>query len=128
MSRFGISSSTFYRYLRESKSFGKNIEDILKMLEAHGIFGTKMMVLQNDHPDLPSILILTSQTMIEKYNANGKNVKFDLTYNLIRQMASQEKQYAVGIFVTLNNNQNIQPVGMVITSDESTESFTKIFK
>lgn len=41
MSRFQISTTTFYRYLRMSKSFGIKIEDVLTNLEELGIFGSR---------------------------------------------------------------------------------------
>ena len=66
--------------------------------------------------------------MIDKYIKNGKNVKFDLTYNLIREMTDLERQFAVGVFVTLNNNLNIEPVCFIITNNESKESFITIFQ
>lgn len=65
--------------------------------------------------------------MIQKYKQNGKNVKFDLTYNLIREQPNETRQYAVGVFVTLNNNMNIDPVCLVIMSDETKESFERVF-
>lgn len=65
--------------------------------------------------------------MIQKYKQNGKNVKFDLTYNLIRERPHETRQYAVGVFVTLNNNMNIDPVCLVIMSDETKESFERVF-
>lgn len=42
MSRFQISTTTFYRYLRISKSFGTNIEEVLTNLEELGIFGVNI--------------------------------------------------------------------------------------
>jgi hypothetical protein len=57
--------------------------------------------------------------MIKKYIENRKIVKFDLTYNIIREKAFGDKQFAVGVFVTQNNNMNIDPVGLVIMEDET---------
>ncbi len=54
--------------------------------------------------------------MIDKFYINGKNVKFDLTYNLIRERVG-EKQFAVGVFTTLNQNLNILPICYVIMAD-----------
>lgn len=52
--------------------------------------------------------------MIQKFHENRKIVKFDLTYNLIREKPSAEKQYSVGVFVTQNNRMKIEPVAFVI--------------
>lgn len=54
-------------------------------------------------------------------------VKFDLTYNLVRERPSGEKQYSVGVFITQNNRMNIEPVAFVLMEDESKESFIKLF-
>jgi hypothetical protein len=72
-------------------------------------------------------LLLTNEIMIGRYHENGKNVRFDLTYNLIREKASQNKQFAVGAFVSLDNNSRIVPVCLVIMADESKESFVRVF-
>ena len=65
--------------------------------------------------------------MIAKYHKNSRNVKFDLTYNLIREQTTTLKQYAVGVFTTLSNNMNIEPVGFAIMNEETKESFVKLF-
>lgn len=65
--------------------------------------------------------------MIRKYYENNKNVRFDLTYNLVRERVTEDKQFAVGAFVTQNSNSNIIPVCLVVMSDETKESFVRVF-
>ena len=57
--------------------------------------------------------------MIKKYHENGRNIKFDLTYNLIREKSIDGKQYSVGAFVTQNNKLNIEPVALLIMEEET---------
>lgn len=65
--------------------------------------------------------------MIQKYRKNGMVIKFDLTYNLIREKVGNNGQYSVGIFITQNNNLNIEPVAFAIMDDESKDSFMRVF-
>lgn len=124
MARFNISQATFYRRFRESQSFGLSVEEVLSLLEAKGVFGA---TINDEENELPSILLLTSESMISKFHSNGKNVKFDLTYNLVREKTIKGQQYTVGVFLSVSNNLNIEPHCLVIMSEESKSNFVRVF-
>lgn len=74
---------------------------------------------ESEPAEFPNILLLTSEPLISAYHENGRNVKFDLTYNLIREKTSLGKQYRVGAFVSLNKNAKIDVHCLVIMADET---------
>lgn len=63
MNQFQISTATFYRYFRASKTFGLTIEDVLSSLRSQGFINifTKN---ESDESGLPSILMVTCEAMI----------------------------------------------------------------
>lgn len=77
---------------------------------------------------LPRILVVISPQMKENFKQYGQTVSYDLTYNIIRDITPDRRQYAVGIFTGVNCYNKIIPFGITITCEETTEAFCKIFE
>lgn len=49
----------------------------------------------------------------------GQVVSYDLTYNVVQDISSQGRQYAVGVFTGVNCYNRIIPFGFTITCVET---------
>jgi hypothetical protein len=78
--------------------------------------------------EMPSLVLLISQKMLEAVRRWGDMVCFDLTYNLVKERSQKaNNQWGLGMFTGMGHNKEIILMGVCFMACETTESFTFIF-
>jgi hypothetical protein len=72
-------------------------------------------------------MVIVSAGMRENYARYGDLLAFDITYGLLRNVASDNRRYRVGVFSVSDTNLRLLLAGIAIIVDETTEAMFAVF-
>ena len=65
--------------------------------------------------------------MKDSYSRFGDLVSFDITYNILRNVAQDNRRFRVGVFTVQDTNVRVLFAGLAIIADETAYTLSRMF-
>ena len=115
--QFDLSVKVCNKLINRFRIFEDNSFECLTEWFDQNRYGHKVFWGKEPQTRLPRITVFVSPSMKENYARYGDLVAFDITYGLLRNVASDHMRYKVGVFTVSDTNLRALIAGIAILVD-----------